>query len=44
MEITENQICEDQIVTFKQIFMINMCDGERTITHMQTTISYPGMI
>ena len=45
MKITEKQICEDQIVTFKQshIFVsgitffntINMCDRGRTITHMQ---------
>ena len=46
MKITEKQICEDQIVTFKQSHIllyqgllffntINMCDRGRTITHMQ---------
>ena len=45
MKITEKQICEDQIVTFKQshnlyqglLFLntINMCDRGRRITHMQ---------
>ena len=46
MKITEKQICEDQIVTFKLSHIllyqgllffntINMCDRGRTITHMQ---------
>ena len=45
MKITDRQICEDQIVTFKQSHIllyqgllfntINMCDRGRTITHMQ---------
>ena len=46
MKITEKQICEDQIVTFKQSHIllyqgllffnaINICDRGRTITHMQ---------
>ena len=46
MKMTEKQICEDQIITFKQSHIllyqgllffntINMCDRGRTITHMQ---------
>ena len=55
MKTTDRQICEDQIVTFKQsdillyqglLFFntINMCDRGRTITHANPMISYPGMI